>query len=99
MMRAQDRVTVTERRGLLNEVKAINVRAYSHRERAPVAGRNYEADFLYAGLKHFFEQNREGRFGLAIAIHQRLQRQIALVTARDGDDGFADFHFNVPNTR
>ena len=89
-------VAVTQRRGLLDEMDAIGVRAGGGGKSALVAGADHQADFLDAGLDYFFQQDGEGGFGLAIAVHQRLQRQIPLMAARGGNDSFANFHGRTP---
>jgi hypothetical protein len=43
-------------------------------------------------VQDFFEQDGEGGFGLAVAVHERLERQAALVPAGGGNDSFANFH-------
>jgi hypothetical protein len=61
-------------------------------ERRLIARGNHQTDFLDAGMQDFFEQDGEGGFELAVAVHERLERQTALVPAGGGDDSFADFH-------
>jgi hypothetical protein len=91
-MGAEHRVSIAERFRLLDELNAIDVRSGGRRKRTLIARGNHQADFLDTGLQDFFKQDGERRFGLAIAVHQRLQRQAALVPAGGGDDSFADFH-------
>jgi hypothetical protein len=43
-------------------------------------------------VQDFLEQDGEGGFGLAVAVHERLERQAALVPAGGGNDSFSDFH-------
>ena len=94
--RTRHRVPVAQRRGLLDELNAIGVRTGSGGKGTLVAGANHQADFLNAGLQHLLQQDGEGRFGLAIAVHQRLQRQVSLIATRGGDDSFANFHGRTP---
>jgi len=68
------------------------VRSGGGGKRALIARRNHQADFLDTGVQDFLQQDGEGGFGLAVAVHQRLQRQAALVPAGGGNDSFADFH-------
>jgi len=73
-------------------MNAIDVRSGGGGKRRLIARGNNQADFLDAGVQDFLQQDGEGGFGLAVAVHERLERQAALVPAGGGDDSFADFH-------
>jgi hypothetical protein len=68
------------------------MRADGGGERLLVAGADHDPDLLNAGLQYVFQQNHERGLGLAVAVHQRLQGQIALVLAGRSDDSFSCFH-------
>ncbi len=89
---AGDGVAVAEGLGLLDEVQASGVRARGLAVEAVVAGGNDDGDFLDAAGEDFLEDDGEGGFGTAIAVHERLEGKPPLVVAGGGDDGFAEVH-------
>ena len=77
---------------MLDELNAVDVRSGGRREHGLIARSDHQPDFLDAGLEDFLQQDGEGGFGLAVTVHQPLQRHAALFPAGGGDDGFANFH-------
>ena len=57
-----------------------------------VARTDDHRDLGDAGGGDFPGEDGEGGLGDAVAVHQRLERQRALVFPGGGDDGFGDFH-------
>lgn len=86
------RVAVTERRGLLNELQPPRERAGCRAERIRRAGADDQADFFRAGTDGFFEDDLERGFRFSIAIHQSLEWERVRFFAGSGDNGFFDVH-------
>ena len=57
-----------------------------------VSRTDHHADCFDAGRKYLLDQDAQGGLGLAVAVHQRLERQGPLGQARGRYDGFLDFH-------
>ena len=98
LARAVERVPVSQGRGLFHETEAIAPASGGGEIDFPIPRTNHNADFLGAGAQGFFDDDLQGGFLDAIAIHQRLKGEPVLVSASRRYDCLFDFHgrFVVP---
>ena len=92
---ARDRVTVAERLLLLDELKSLGVLTSSGAINLLIARANHHAEFLDARREDFLDYDGQGGLGLAVAVHEGLERERALALAGGGDDGAFDVHVGV----
>jgi hypothetical protein len=94
--RAPNRMPVTLWRPLLHEMQAL---AVATRRRAVAVGivRTHDhTNFLHAGTDRLLDNDGQRRFRFPIAIHEGLERQVALVRFGSGNEGFLDVHGVIP---
>ena len=89
---APDGVAVAQRFFLLHELQLLSVRAGGRAVGGGVARMNHDTDFPDAGIEGLLDDDVEGGFDFAVAIHQGLQRQSPLARTRGSDDGLMNFH-------
>ena len=85
-------VAVAEGLGLRDEAHLPGERAGGGGVGGLIAGANDHRDFGDARGGDFLGEDGEGGFRHTIAVHERLEREHALVFSGGGDDGFGDFH-------
>ena len=92
---AEDGMAVTQRSRLLHKMQTAGVGAGGRAVGGLVARTDHNADLLDARLEHLFEDDGEGGFLGAVAVHEGLQGQGALVFAGGSDESFVYLHGTV----
>ena len=85
---AMDGVAVAARLGLRNEADRRRVRPGSLRIAGLIARPDDHGDLFGTGRERLFDQNREHRFFVAVAVDESLKRQRALTPRGGGNDSF-----------
>jgi hypothetical protein len=89
---AEDRLRVTARRWLFDELDPLHQVAGRSRVGSSIAGGDDHARLLNRRCEYLFQQNAEDWFLDSVAVDQHLQRQRTLVNTGGGDNGFANIH-------
>ncbi len=90
------RMTVTARVRLFDEVESIRVVPRGLSVSVLISGDNDQTNIFHAGAHDLLQNDPEGFFLYAIAIHERLQGEGPLAAGCRGDDRFFDVHFRLP---
>ncbi len=89
---AKHRVPVTKRRVLLDKPQPPTLAPRGSGIGVLISRTDHHADLIDAGAKYFLDDDPQRSFGVAVPIHQRLQRECPLRFASGSDDSFFDFH-------
>ena len=88
----RDGIAVAAGLGLGDEFEPGGRRAGRLAEGRLVAGANHDRHLVGSGRDSLFHNDLERRLLRAVAIHEPLERQVAVIAAGGGDDGAGDFH-------
>ena len=86
------RVAVTHCLLLFDKLEPLHLPTSRRRIGLLVSRANNHANLLDACGSNFVDQNAQCRFGDAVPIHQRLQREGALGLPGGSNDSFLDLH-------
>ena len=89
---AVDGVGIAEGGGLFDKGEAGGVGSGSGAVGGFIAGADDDADALNAGAEDFLEDDGQSGLAGAVAVHEGLKGQGALMFASGGDEGLGDFH-------
>ena len=89
---APDRVAVAEGFGLFDELEAPRMGARGRAVGGGVPGADHDTDLVDPSVQGLLDDDRERRLGGAITVHQRLEREGALMLSRGGDHGLLQLH-------
>jgi hypothetical protein len=77
---------------LFDKLQPARVGTGGHAIGRLVARADHDANFLDACPDNFFDNDGQGGFGRAVAVHQSLEWQSPLVFSGGGNDSFDDLH-------
>ncbi len=92
---AVDGMAIAERFWLFDKTHEMGVRAGGSGVGSLVARADHDGDFLNPSARDLFGEDGERGLRQAIPVHERLEREGALVFSSGGDDGFEDFHGGI----
>src|SRR5215207_9116210 len=95
LTRAEDRVTIAQRRALLDKAQPADVLAGGGAIGRLVARADHHAHFVHTGVNGLLDNDSQHRLLHPVAINQALKRQGVLAAPSGCDHSFRDSHVMV----